>query len=535
MAIKRLGAQRFSGLDADVASLPIDADLIGAIFSSTDTLKFWIFNGTTWNESAGGGGGITGLNPNSTILDHSTTLADYTSPSTASATSEDGANVAANAVDGSTTTFWQSNAGINESITIDMGSVLNDFALAFYIDKTQTGITETQFQIQSLAIPGFDVTDLKAYWKFDELSGSIINVSTAGVSLGSNADLTVAGSPTYNQSGSPTELGNSVLWGATGAGGTAGSSLSQFNFMHNTTGLFTLCVWLKFPSAVATNNVLINDNNFSDDPIGLNIRTQANSNFRLLMGSGSVVIDVSMSTNSIPTDNAFHFYVFRWDVTLGSNNLSFRRDDGNEELFTKTGSATNSNAFQAMQVADNSSGVELAANMLEMSIWNRILTAGEETTLYNNGDGLSISGIAETAKILRTINVVDMVDQEYNFIRFNGVNTQQLKIEGSSGSSLVMAANDLQVLVEAEPPLITAHGQFEINGTNSSLALNGGDPTSSVIEDPQVNSLTLNNVGTQADPISGASVMWQETLDANNEVSRSKMKIDGSIKEVRWF
>lgn len=52
MAIKRLGAQRFSGLDADVNSLPIDADLIGAIFNSTDTLMFWIFNGTSWEPTA---------------------------------------------------------------------------------------------------------------------------------------------------------------------------------------------------------------------------------------------------------------------------------------------------------------------------------------------------------------------------------------------------------------------------------------------------------------------------------------------------
>ena len=54
MAITRYAAQRFSGLEADVNNLPIDPDLLGAIFNSTDTLKFFIFNGTVWNESAGG-------------------------------------------------------------------------------------------------------------------------------------------------------------------------------------------------------------------------------------------------------------------------------------------------------------------------------------------------------------------------------------------------------------------------------------------------------------------------------------------------
>ena len=85
MAIKRLGAQRFSGLAADVNNLPLDADLIGAIFNSTDTLGFWIFNGTSWNESAGGGG-ITGLEPNSTILEYSTEITDYTTPINATVT-----------------------------------------------------------------------------------------------------------------------------------------------------------------------------------------------------------------------------------------------------------------------------------------------------------------------------------------------------------------------------------------------------------------------------------------------------------------
>ena len=52
MAIKRYSAQRFSGLASDVNSLPIDADLIGAIFNSTDTLEFWIFDDTlAWNKS----------------------------------------------------------------------------------------------------------------------------------------------------------------------------------------------------------------------------------------------------------------------------------------------------------------------------------------------------------------------------------------------------------------------------------------------------------------------------------------------------
>ena len=56
MAIKRLGAQRFAGLAADVASLPIDPDLVGAIFDATDTIQKFVFDGTTWQEFVSGTG-----------------------------------------------------------------------------------------------------------------------------------------------------------------------------------------------------------------------------------------------------------------------------------------------------------------------------------------------------------------------------------------------------------------------------------------------------------------------------------------------
>jgi len=98
-----------------------------------------------------------------------------------------------------------------------------------------------------------------------------------------------------------------------------------------------------------------------------------------------------------------------------------------------------------------------------------------------------------------------------------------------------MSANELAVQIEPDPPLTTKHGQFTINGTDTSLPFNGGDPTTSVINDPVTNSMTLTSTVTQGDPPTDGMVMWNEILDANNSVSHSKMKIDGSIKDVRWF
>ena len=59
MAIIRLGALRFAGLNADVGSLPIDVNLDGAIFDATDTTQKYVSDGTQWTEFSGGGAGTT--------------------------------------------------------------------------------------------------------------------------------------------------------------------------------------------------------------------------------------------------------------------------------------------------------------------------------------------------------------------------------------------------------------------------------------------------------------------------------------------
>ncbi len=56
MAIIRLGALRFAGLNSDVGSLPIDVNLDGAIFDATDTTQKYVSDGTQWTEFVSGTG-----------------------------------------------------------------------------------------------------------------------------------------------------------------------------------------------------------------------------------------------------------------------------------------------------------------------------------------------------------------------------------------------------------------------------------------------------------------------------------------------
>jgi len=455
MVIKRLGAQRFSGLEADVSSLPIDADLLGAIFNSTDSLKFWIFNGTVWNEAASGG--ITGINPATTILEHSTTLTDYISPGTATATSEDGANVAANAVDESTATFWKSNAGINESIEIDMGSVLNDFALAFYIDKVQTGITETQFVIRAptLGEPTFEDNFDTNVW--DTPVGTDITIDTV-----TNQRLN------FNITASNSDAIVYDLQNVLGAGNFVDETAWVWRgHLHYTTlirgaSANSQRVFIGLSSADETV-----DSSEVQDGIGFAARVDSTRTDIVAIEAENQTLGAVESPLQTSIVSGFDKFVEvkRTSATTAVVQLyddaEFTITFGTTVNLTITAGINNLRYIKVSNFAGTPANSTIIGWLDTIKFWN----------------GISVVPDVLPGRTLRTINVVDLVDQQYNFIRFNGVTSQFITIEGSSGSSLVMAANDLQVLVLSDPPLITEHGHFGISGTDDTLPLDGGTIT----------------------------------------------------------
>lgn len=431
---------------------------------------------------------------------------------------------AADAIDGDTATFWASDAGINESITLDMGSLQNCYGLAYYIDKVQSGITETQFQIKSTSL--VENNDLKAYYQFDEVSGDLINQSTSAVTLGSAADGTVTA--TQNVAGL---IDRAYSFDGVADKVLLGSSLSQFNFMHNGTTPWTFLTWIKRQETGNGEIFDTNDRSNSVVGIGIGFNVSGDNVFcQVTNGSGNVVN--FGSTTTITNDGNWHMVAVQFDgVTTYSIEID---DDGTIDTASAALAESASDAGFIAHVATIAAedNAWLNGDLDEMSIWERQLSGAELESFYNAGLGRVIAQDTNE-QILRTVQVADLVDQTYNYIRFNGVNTQLIRIEGSSGSSLVMAANELAVQVETDPPLTTLHGQFTINGTDANLPLNGGDPTSTVIDDPQINTLTFNNVGTPNDPAAGKAVLWIETVDANNDGIFAKIKVDGTFKTVR--
>ena len=297
------------------------------------------------------------------------------------------------------------------------GSATHTFTYSGDYVETTTGVKPTNVQVGSRfeetdtrkmyhysdnGITGSDVSssELKAYYKFDESSGNIVNVAntiTGNSTLGTGQNITMNGDPTYSVTGTPSSFGNAVSCDGSGDYGQFGTK-TDWNFLHTTGATWTINVWLKFDASVVTNKILFDNTQAADSTIGLNIRTQSSNRFRVIIPRGvgnSSTLDTDNNPNlPIPTDNAWHMYTIRWDQSSGNGVLTYKTDGANE--VTKNGSGngtTTSDCTDSPRLFSESDAVsgELDAEIAEMSIWNRILTTAEETALYNSGSGKIIA------------------------------------------------------------------------------------------------------------------------------------------------
>ena len=233
-----------------------------------------------------------------------------------------------------------------------------------------------------------DDSELKAYWRFNESSGDVINQSESDDTLGSGANIQITGA-TYEDDGSPLDTGMS--FDGTNDSGVCGDNKSQFNFLHNDGAAWTICFWAKLTKA---SDKYIMSTSEGGTGIGLKLGMNA-TDFRIYTQNGSdeLVANFTGESGFIPNSTTWYFYCFRWDQDLGSNNFKAIRNDNNLEQSNKDNNdPSNSNATDPMTFAkrpDLNVGYT-AMSIAEVSIWNRILTDDEMTALYNNGDGRAI-------------------------------------------------------------------------------------------------------------------------------------------------
>ena len=287
-----------------------------------------------------------------------------------------------------------------------------------YLDAKRLQGTNAERLALTASVTNISDTSLKAYWKFINSATPLPNASESSATLGTNADAIISGMTFGTTSPFDTEGifdGNDKL--------TIGTSLSQFNFMHNTSALWTVCFWFK-DDQVNNDQGIFNtsDSAWVHQNVGMNIVTLSSSvgKFRINVNKGGSQGDVAYlitSEDFIP-DTDWHFYCITYDQSLASNNLKITVDDGGLEQATKSGatpSSSDSAQIALVGVHTGSSGY-LDGSLTEMSVWNRILTSGEITTLYNSGDGTAI--YTPTALNLPNGTIFNEVDT-YKYFMWN--------------------------------------------------------------------------------------------------------------------
>jgi len=244
------------------------------------------------------------------------------------------------------------------------------------------------------AAAGFDDTGLKVYWKFNESSGDIINESESDDSLGSGANLAMTGG-TYDQ----TAVGDlkAVLFNGSSDFGEAGTSLSQFNFLHE--GQSTICFWMKLISSVNYGIPIDNTAWTMARGIFLLLTTDAGSDVSTItqnLNNGSASI-VSPSVGGshyayIPDLTDYYFYVIRTDVDITTDTCIWTRDNANEYKVNRLNAPVDGNSSYVLNIGKKANALQYFANMeiSEMSIFNRILTSDEMNYLFNDGEGRAI-------------------------------------------------------------------------------------------------------------------------------------------------
>jgi len=245
----------------------------------------------------------------------------------------------------------------------------------------------------------FNKTGLKAYYKFDETSGNLINQSTSvgsADSLGTNADGTASGNPTYSETG---VIDSAINFDGVGDYFELGSSNSQWNFLHNDSAHWTLSFWMKLNSIEPSSTVGIMGTHAysasSNVGMGLFLRDDSAKDHMLEVQIGNVNANPTAFTSSasyIPKNTTTWYHYIITNDYDGTNNINIYRDNANNESGTIAGTNTNGNSDHSMLLALDAVAQGRFSDCLfdEFSFWDRVITADERAELYNSGTGKTI-------------------------------------------------------------------------------------------------------------------------------------------------
>jgi len=218
------------------------------------------------------------------------------------------------------------------------------------------------------------------------------------------------------------------------------SEAESWSFTKNTTGSLPADSFFIGNAVCGGSTVsTINQTEVVDSPLLINT------------GDDSVVVTKSVQSADYTTPSA---------VTASSAAGSFpssNAKDGNTGTVWKTNAETNPFIYADMGSALNLCAIAWYGN-----------SATTETSIKIQSSSNASSWTDE--RVVLTSNLVDNV---YNYIRFNVVNARYIRIYGNSGSSLVLASAEIKVLKKTDGELILNHGHLSISNSDTGIELDG--------------------------------------------------------------
>ena len=286
---------------------------------------------------------------------------------------------------GSSLTVWAHDDGTTTDFSKD--SITNVPAGTRY-EETDT---RKIFRRKGAAV---SVAGLKAYFPMNEASGDVINKASAYGSTDaiSNFDLTVTGG-TQNTSG---KIDKCVSFTGNNKAQADDSNLTDTNFISQTGAIWTICFWVKMDNRVG-DQTFISTTDFGVGEDGFWIR-MANSSggINCICGAqGSSGRVNATSSSAVIPDTNWNFVMVQYSDTTGDLKMSV--NDGTVETVATGQDITNTGTPAQKLILGNSPLLDndMNGDMEALSIWNRVLTASEITTLYGNttdvGQGLAAS------------------------------------------------------------------------------------------------------------------------------------------------
>ena len=386
----------------------------------------------------------TEVNPDHVVMDYSTTIGDYTSP-TAAASSTAVAGFGAWTRGSSTQVSETANIisfdlqtrTSNQTISTDLGSTLSD----------SSWVLRGKLIYTALATPS--ASNSLVYAEF-------------GIGSANNATALDNSGITLDFIGLQQRIETGVNgWGLVGYNSTGGLNNPESPVMDTAPTTITYYVQIIRLSTTSMSIGLYSDSAFTTLIMPVETKTidVTLTGLQYLRVGNGVVASGTDGNQIQGTIQEFQI----WDATTSASGVPTYQNGSSSANAIDNNLAT---FWQSTAAVNNWIYVDVASakDLSQMTIYPNAATTETQYKIQYSND-------AVTWTDLRLINVSALTNGAYNYIRFNTVTARYVRIYGNSGTSYVMAINEIKV--DETNEVATEHGHLQISPTDATLSLDG--------------------------------------------------------------